>query len=89
MVVVGFHASIISKSDRTDEDSPFIPDYEALQRVYIVDAAILWMFPSLIVRNALIIPYTNHDILPPLIVRETRLIVNNTPKIQDQEQTSN
>ena len=41
MVVVGFHASIISKSDRKAEDSPFIPDYEALQRVYIVDAAIL------------------------------------------------
>ena len=70
MVVVGFHASIISNTDRTSEGIPFTPDYEALQGVYIVDDTILWMFPytdkpyTLIVRNALIIPYMKHDLLP-------------------------
>ena len=62
MVVVGRHALVVSDTGRTAEVNPFTPDYEALQQVPIVDAAICYTCPYtdsqyyFIVRNALLVP---------------------------------
>jgi hypothetical protein len=61
MVVVGRHALVLSNTGRTAEVSPFTPDYDALQKVPIVDAAILY-----------VCPYTNN-----LYVLITRTYTNN------------
>jgi hypothetical protein len=95
MVVVGRHALIISNTGRTAEVSPFTPDYEALQKVPIVDAAIQYMCPYddklyiLIVRNALSVPSMKHNLVPPFIVREAGVQVNSTPKIHTSDPTVN
>ena len=93
MVVVGRHASIVSDTGRTAEVSPFTPDYEALQKVPIVDAAILYLCPYsdksylLIVRNALSVPSMKHNLIPPFILREAGVHVHSTPKIHAKEPT--
>jgi hypothetical protein len=87
MVVVGRHVLIISNTDRTAEVSPFTPDYDALQKVPIVDAAILYTCPYtdhqhiLIVRDALSVPSMIHNLIPLFVMREAGVRVNATPKI--------
>ena len=62
MIVVGYNSYIISYSGRTADVSPFSPDYDALQKVPIVDVALAYDCPYsgklyiLLVRNALHIP---------------------------------
>ena len=76
MVVVGRNALIISNTGRTTEVSHFTPDYEALQRVPIVDAALSYMCPYtdrqyvLIVRDALSVPSMKHNLILPFVIRE-------------------
>jgi hypothetical protein len=93
MVVVGRHALIVSTSGKTAEVSPFTPDYEALQKVPIVDAAIAYTCPCtnkeyiLIVRDALSVPSMKNNLIPPFIMREAGLHVETTPKIQATDPT--
>ena len=93
MAVIGRNAYILNNSGRTAQISPFTPDYEALSEVPIVDAAILYECPHrnkahvLIVRNALSIPAMEHNLIPPFIMREAGIRVNDTPKIQVRDPT--
>ena len=87
MPVVGRHVEIISDTGRVAEVNPFTPDYQSMS-VRIVDAAVRYQCPFsgtthiLIVRNALSVPSMQHNLLPPFILREAGVEVNETPKIQ-------
>ena len=88
MVVIGGHAAVVNKTGLTAQVSPFTPDYEALSEVPIVDAVITYDCPytdksvMLVFRNALYVPAMEHHLVPPFIMREAGLIVNEAPKIQ-------
>ena len=45
MFVIGQHSSVISNKEITYEVGPFISDYEVLQKVPVVDSAIVCMCP--------------------------------------------
>jgi hypothetical protein len=87
MVVVGRHALVLSNTGRTAEVSPFTPDYDALQKVPIIYAVIIYVCTYtdnlyvLIMRNALSVPSMKHNRIPPFIMREAGIQVNSTPKI--------
>ena len=88
MAVVGKNVAITNDTGRRAEVSPFTPDYESLSKVPIVDAAIKHDYPCsgetylLIVRNALSVPAMDHNLIPPLIMREVGVDVKCAPKIQ-------
>ena len=87
MVVIGKHAEILNVSGRTADVSPFSPEYESMKRVPIVDAIIAYDCPYtgkvylLVCQNALHIESMEHNLIPPFIMREAGIIVNDTPKI--------
>ena len=92
MPVVGRHAYVISDTGKVADVSPFTPDYDAM-KIKIVDAAIQYGCPYsgksyiLVVRNALHVPSMKHNLLPPFILRQAGIEVNDTPKIQVTEAT--
>ena len=87
MVVVGNNCLIIEWSGRTAIVNPFTPEYEALPEVPIVDAAVMYECPVsgkehiLLVRNALHVPAMEQNLIPPFVMREAGIVVNDTPKI--------
>ena len=88
MVVVGQHAFIINNTGKTAEVSPFTSSYDALKNVPIVDAIIAFDCPItdkaylLVCHNALYVSSMIHNLIPPFIMREANLVVNDIPKIQ-------
>ena len=86
MPVLGRHVHILSDTGRKADVSPFTPDYQSL-KMPIVDAAIGYMCPVtgeesfLVVRNALHSPNMKNNLLPPFVLREAGLRVNDVPKI--------
>ena len=96
MIVVGKNAFVFSRvNGRTCEVTPFSSDLGTVKEVPIVDAAIAYhcQFTNetfvLIVRNALYIPNMDHNLVPPFILREAGVIINNVPKIHVQDPTEN
>ncbi len=87
MVVVGNNCLVIEWSGRTANVNPFTSDYEALPEVPIVDAAVMYECPIsgkehiLLVRNALHVPAMEQNLIPPFVMREAGIVVNDTPKI--------
>ena len=87
MAVVGRQASIISRSSTFAEVSAFSDDCNKLEKVPIVDAAFAYDCPKamrsflLIVRNALYVPSMKHNLIPPFVMREAGLTVNDVPRI--------
>ena len=87
MVVLGKDAFIFESTGRTCNVEPFSPDLGIAQNIPIVDAAIAYDCEQtnetyiLIIRNALHIPSMNHNLLPPFILRQGGIIVNDTAKI--------
>ena len=88
MVVIGGNAAVVNKTGLTAQVSPFTPDYEALTEVPIVDAVITYDCPytdksvMMVFRNALHVPAMEHHLVPPFILREAGIVVNEAPKIQ-------
>ena len=88
MVVVGQHAFIINNTGKTAEVSPFTSSYDALKNVPIVDAIIAFNCPVtnkaylLVCYNALYVSSMIDNLIPPFIMREANLMVNDVPKIQ-------
>ena len=86
MPVIGKHAYVIAETGRTVEVSPFTPDYEPI-RVPLVDAAVKYECPYdgkayiLVLRNALHVPNMDINLIPPFMMREAGVQVNETPKI--------
>ena len=94
MPVVGKNAFIIHYAGRRVDVSPFTPDYDSLQDVPVVDAAVYYICPYsgtealLIIRNALHVPSMTNNLIPPFIIREAGVILNDTPKIHVKDPTA-
>ncbi|CAJ1938202.1 unnamed protein product [Cylindrotheca closterium] len=79
MIVVGSNCFVLSDTGRTASVNPYNPEYAA-KSIPIIDAALLQEY-ILVVPNALHVPYMTHNLIPPFILREKGIQVNNTPKI--------
>jgi len=91
MVVVGKNAFVFEMTGRTCNVKPFSDELGIAESVPIVHAAIAYDCPYtfktfiLLVRNALYMPSMSCNLIPPFIMRERGVIVNDTPKIHCSE----
>ena len=87
MVVVGSQATVFGQSGRSADVKPFSNDCSKLESVPIVDAAVAYDCPYsmktfiLTVRNALHVKSMANNLVPPFILREAGLLVNDVPRI--------
>lgn len=80
MIVLGKHAFVFDNiADRTCEVQPFDPSIGSAKHVPIVDAAIAYECPYS--HKVVILLMRNANLIPPFIMCEAGLIVNDTPKI--------
>ena len=92
MIVFGADCFVISKSGKEAIVNAF-SDQVGTLTVQIVDAAIAYDCPItnqtfiLVARNVLHVPSMDHNMIPPFIMREAGLTVNDTPKIHIKEPT--
>src|SRR5210317_1924766 len=90
--VIGGHAYVLAYTGRTASVSPYSPDYKAKQ-IPIVDAALLYhnkylsQDHILLIPNALYVPSMENHLLPPFVLRENGIQVNDTPKIHVSDPT--
>lgn len=93
MVVVEKHCKVIGQSGHSVEVRPFSSDCDLLQNVLIVDAILAYDCPYsgktalLVVQNALHVPSMDHNLLPPFVLCEAGLHVNEVLKIQVNDPT--
>ena len=86
MPVIGKNAYILSKIGETVDIAPVTPDYKPI-RVELVDAALKYECPYsgetkiLIIRRELYVPSMASKLLPPFVLREARITINEVPKI--------
>ena len=86
MPVIEINAYFLSKIGETLDVDPFTPDYKPIS-VELVDAALKYECPYsgetklLIIRRGLYVPSTTHNLLPPFMLREAGIIINEVPKI--------
>ena len=92
MPVVGKHAYIIAETGKKVDVSPFTPDYKLLT-VPLVDATVKYNNPYngksyiLVLCNALYVPLMEHNLIPPFMLREMGVTVNDIPKIHKEDPT--
>ena len=90
MAVVGSQATVFH-TGRTVDVRSFSYEVDKLESVPIVDATLAYDCPKilntylLIVKNALHIPSMQHNLIPPFIMREADLEVNDVPRIHNRE----
>ncbi len=88
MAVAGSGCTIINKSGQYANVTPFSAELPVLERVEIGDVAIAYDNPIslmtylLVMRNSLLIPFMSHNLLPPFLIREASLFLDETPKFQ-------
>ena len=86
MPVIGKNAYILLKIGETVDVAPFTPDYKPI-RVELVDAALKYECPysgetkNLIIRRGLYVPSKSNNLLPPFLLREAGITINEVPKI--------
>ena len=86
MPVIGINAYILSKIGENVDVAPFTPDYKPVS-VELVDAALKYECPYsgeikiLIIRRGLYVPSMTHNLLPPFLLRETGITINEVPNI--------
>ena len=86
MPVIGINAYILSKIGETVDVAPFTPDYKPIS-VELVDAALKYESPYsgeikiLIIRRGLYVPSMTHNLLPPFMLMEAGITINEIPKI--------
>ena len=89
MPVVGRYALIIDDLDEEVSVSPFTPDYPAM-KAKMVDTAVKYDFSYtgvsyvLIIRNAIYVLNMSNNLIPPFIMRECCITVNDVSKIHVQ-----
>jgi hypothetical protein len=94
MAVAGANVSIISKSGLVATVTPFSTDLPPMDDVEIGDVAMAYDDPRtgvtyiLVMRNALLIPTMNHNLVPPFLVQEAGLLLDETPKCQAPNQSA-
>ena len=88
MAVAGSGCTIIARSGQYANVTPFSADLPVLERVEIGDVAIAYDDPIslvtylLVMKNALLIPSMTHNLLPPFLIQEASLYLDETPKFQ-------
>ena len=93
MAVVGSQAFVFSTSGKTCDVQAFSKEANGMSGVHIVDAAIAYDCPfsgqtfMLVIRNALYVPSMEHNLIPPFIMREAGMEVNECPKIHCDDPT--
>ena len=86
ILVVGKHAYILSETGRTTDVKAYNPQYETMV-IPIVDATVQYDCPYngnnyiLVIRNALYVSSMDSHLIPPFIMREAGIVVNDTSKI--------
>ena len=86
MPVIGRNAYILSKIGETVDVAPFTPDYKPIS-VELVDAVLNYECPYsgevkiLIIRRGLHVASMTHNLLPPFMLREAGIQINEVPKI--------
>ena len=92
MPVVGREAMVVERSGKTVEVSPFTPDYKPI-KVEMVNAIIQYDSPLdgkeyiLVILNALRVPSMKNNLIPPFIMRENGIMVNECAKIHCEDPT--
>ena len=92
MPVVGKHAYIIAETGKKVDVSPFTPDYKPLT-VPLVDAMIRYDNPYngksyiLVLQNALYVLSMDNNLIPPFMLREMGVTMNDVPKIHKEDPT--
>ena len=92
MPVVGRHAYIIAETGKKVDVSTLTPDYKPLT-VHLVDATVKYDNPYdgktyiLVLRNALHVPSMDHNLIPPFMLREMGVTMNDVPKIHKEDPT--
>ena len=92
MPVVGKHAYIIAETGKKVDVSPFTPDYKPLT-VPLVDATVKYDNPYngksyiLVLCNALYVLSMEHNLIPPFMLREMGVTVNDVLKIHKEDPT--
>ena len=87
MIVCGRHCFVLSVSSITAEVNAFSTEVGQMHSVPIVDAIIVHeneftnQIYFLVARNVLYVPSMPHNLIPPFILREAGLIVNDRPLI--------
>jgi hypothetical protein len=88
MSVAGSGSTVIARSGHFAMVTPFFPDLPVLEKVEIGDTAMcyddpvsLWTY-ILVLRNAFLIPTMSHNLLPPFLVYEAGLFLDETSKHQ-------
>jgi hypothetical protein len=90
MVVVGKNAMVLNTTGRLATVRAFSPEHEPIE-VSIVDAAVIYDCPFggqthiIICLNALHVPSMTNNLVPPFIMREAGIIVNDVPKIHTKD----
>ena len=88
MAVAGRDCTIIAKSGHYANVTPFSSDLPTMEQVEIGDVAIAYDDPFNLqtylpaMRNALLILSMDHNLLPPFLIREVSLFLDETPKFQ-------
>ena len=87
MIVFGKECYIISRAGRFAEVNAFSQEVGRMENVPITDAAVAYECPItnvtyiLIARNIMYVPSMTHNLIPPFILREAGIVVNDTAKI--------
>ena len=93
MAVVGRYCCILEDTGQKADVNPFTPDYNALEKVPIVHAAVMYECPYsgkehlLVLRDALYVKSMSNNLIPPFLLREAGVVVNDVPKIHVQDPT--
>ena len=86
MAIVGKYVYVLNETGDTVEVNPFTPDYKAIT-AKVVDAAIRYDCPYkgqsyiLIIWNVINVPSMENNLIPPFLLREAGIIVNDKAKI--------
>ena len=87
MLVVGKNAYILSDTGVTAEVNAFTPDH-APMTIKIVDVVVQYDCTYyrttyiLVIQNALHVESTSKNLIPPFMIREAVIVINDTPKIK-------
>ena len=87
MAVGGRNCIVLRDTGETTKVNAFSPDCNSLREVPIRDLAVKWTCPVkdeqyiLIMHNALHVPGMENNLIPPFLLREAGIVVNDIPKI--------
>ena len=86
MFVLGRQTFILNDTGQTVEVNPFTPQYQAMT-ARLVDGALMYDCPYsgksyiLLVQNAIHVPSMDNNVIPPFMMREAGIMVNEKAKI--------